>query len=141
MSVASPVQTHGRIAPRFDVKLAAELAAGSALVPVTICNLSSTGCGIQILTRDLALADKIGSAGLLHLQAINRCAPAAILPVVLRNMRFEGNILRYGLEFRNLMPHQARKLAAILETVIPDESERSHWVPTMVSVSDHRVSA
>ena len=64
MSVAFSNETHGRAAPRFEIKLAAELAAGSALVPVTICNLSSSGCGIQIFTRDLDLADKIGTAGL-----------------------------------------------------------------------------
>lgn len=124
---------NGRDAPRFEIKLAAELAAGSALVPVTICNLSSTGCGIQILTRDLDLSDKLGTAGLLHLQAQNRSTPGAILPVVLRNMRSEGNVLRYGLEFRNLMPHQARKLTAILNTVIPEQGEQSNWIPTRVA--------
>ena len=126
MSIVASDAANRRVAPRFEIKLAAELAAGSALVPVTIHDLSSTGCGIEILTRDPDLADKIGAAGLLQLQAVDRSVPGAVLPVMLRNMRFEGDILRYGLEFRRLMPHQLRKLIAIMEAVIPEEirSER-----------------
>ena len=121
MSTVASHAENRRVAPRFEIDLAAELAAGSALVPVTIHDLSSTGCGIEILTRDPDLADKIGAAGLLQLQAPGRSVPGAVLPVMLRNMRFEGDVLRYGLEFRRLMPHQMRKLIAIMEFAISEE--------------------
>ena len=87
----------------------------------------------------LALADKIGAAGLLHLHATDRSVPGAILPVMLRNMRFEAGVLRYGLEFRRLMPHQSRKLAGIMEAAIPDESR--HAVAMSTAVSDLQVGA
>ena len=122
MSIVASDAANRRVAPRFGIKLAAELAAGSALVPVTIHDLSSTGCGIEILTRDPDLADKIGATGLLQLQAVDRSVPGAVLPVMLRNMRFEGDVLRYGLEFRRLMPHQMRKLIGIMEALIPDDT-------------------
>ncbi len=122
MSMVAFDAANRRVAPRFEITLAAELAAGSALVPVTIHDLSTTGCGIEILTRDPDLADKIGVAGLLQIQAMDRSVPGAVLPVMLRNMRFEGVFLRYGLEFRRLMPHQMRKLVGILEAIIPDET-------------------
>ena len=96
MSIVASDAANRRVAPRFEIKLAAELAAGSALVPVTIHDLSSP--------------------------AVDRSVPGAVLPVMLRNMRFEGDVLRYGLEFRRLMPHQMRKLIGIMEALIPDDT-------------------
>lgn len=138
MSVVASNAADRRVATRFDIKLAAELAAGSALVPVTIHDLSSTGCGIEILTRDPALADKIGAAGLLHLRTTDGSAPGAILPVMLRNMRFEGDVLRYGLQFRQLMAHQTRKLIGIMEAMIPEETAGAPCMPP--AVPDHHAS-
>ena len=111
-----------RASPRIEIEIAAELAAGSALVPVTIHDLSHTGCGIEILLQDPDLATKIGAAGLLHLNTTDQSVSGAILPVSLRNMRLQGNILRYGLEFRPLMDDQTRKLTGIMKAVVADGS-------------------
>ncbi len=137
MSIVASNAANRRVAPRFEINLAAELAAGNALVPVTIHDLSSTGCGIEILTRDPDLADKIGATGLLQLQALDRSVPGAVLPVMLRNMRFEGDILRYGLEFRRLMPHQMRKLIGSMEALIPEETAD---VPSVEPAPDYHAA-
>ena len=106
-----------RTAPRFETSFAAELASGTVLVPVTVQDLSATGCGVVIVGDDPDLPDRIGVRGLLHLPAMDRGTYGTILPVTLRNVRVEDRLLIYGLEFDSLLAHQTRKLMGVLEAM------------------------
>ena len=106
-----------RTAPRFETSFAAELASGTVLVPVTVRDLSATGCGVTIMSGDPDLPDKLDGRGLLHLPAIDRGTFGTVLPVVLRNVRSEDRQVVYGLEFGPLLAHQTRKLEAVLEAM------------------------
>ena len=112
-----------RLAPRYQTRFAAELAAGTILVPVMVQNLSMGGCGVAIIGRDLDLPDEPGGTGLLHIPALDSCNYGMIFPVMLRNVRSDALQPIYGLEFRPLLPHQLNKLIDILETMLPDEGE------------------
>lgn len=112
-----------RLAPRYQTRFTAELAAGTILVPVMVQNLSRGGCGVAIMGGDLDLPDEPGGTGLLHLPALDARAYGTIFPVVLRNVRSDAMQPIYGLEFRPLLPHQMSKLIGILDTMLPDESE------------------
>ena len=83
MSIVASDAAHRRVAPRFENKLAAELAAGSALIPVKIHDLSSTGCGIEILSLPIRSEQPVCFNS-------RRWIEAVVLPVMLLNMQFEG---------------------------------------------------
>lgn len=106
-----------RVAPRFQTSFDAELASGTVLVPVRVQDLSISGCGILIMSGDPDLPDKLGGRGLLHLPTMHRGTFGTILSVSLRNVRVDAGQIIYGLEFGALLPHQARKLQAVLEAM------------------------
>ena len=120
MTTQALIAVDRRIAPRFATSFAAELAAGTVLVPVTVQDLSATGCGIAVVSRDPDLPDKVGSRGILHLPAVGRGTYGTVLPVALRNVRAEGGRLFYGLEFGPLLTHQTRKLMEVLDAMCAD---------------------
>ena len=103
-----------RVTPRFPTSFEAELAAGSAVVSLTVHDLSMTGCGVEILTPDPDLADRLGAVGMLKMPAVAPQTQGVILPVLLCNLRLEDDRLRYGLKFQKLSPRQARSLIAIM---------------------------
>lgn len=109
-----------RTAPRFSTSFAAELASGTVLVPVTVQDLSVTGCGVVIAGGDPDLPDKVGGRGLVHLPAVDRGTYGTVLPVALRNVRHAGRLVIYGLEFGPLLAHQTRKLMGVLEAMCTD---------------------
>ena len=112
-----------RVTPRFQTSFGAELAAGSAVVPVLVHDLSMTGCGVEILAPDPDLADRLGTAGLLKLPPRYHAPMGVILPVLLCNMRLEADRLRYGLRFARLSPRQTRSLISTLEFLLAQEPE------------------
>ena len=67
MSSEQPHAADRRVTPRFPTSFEAELAAGSAVVSLTVHDLSMTGCGVEILTPDPDLADRLGALGMLRL--------------------------------------------------------------------------
>ena len=118
MSVNETSTAERRVTPRFPTSFDAELAAGSAIVSVTVHDLSVTGCGVEILMPDPDLADRLGASGLLNLPPLSRGDERAILPVVLCNMRLEDDRLRYGLRFTKLSTRQMRNLIRAMDVLI-----------------------
>ena len=125
MHAMKPTETERRVAPRFQTSFGAELAAGSAVVPVLVHDLSMAGCGIEILAPDPDLADRLGSAGLLKLPPRVHAPTGVILPVLLCNMRLEDDRLRYGLRFARLSPRQTRSLISTIEALLAEDPETS----------------
>ena len=115
-----------RVTPRFQTSFGAELAAGSAVVPVLVHDLSMAGCGVEILAPDPDLADRLGSAGLLKLPPRVHAPTGVILPVLLCNMRLEQDRLRYGLRFARLSPRQTRSLIGTIEALLAEYPEPSY---------------
>ncbi len=118
MSSEEPNAADRRVTPRFPTSFEAELAAGSAVVSLTVHDLSMTGCGVEILTPDPDLADRLGALGMLKLPAVVPETQGAILPVLLCNLRLEDDKLRYGLRFQKLSARQARKLISVMDAMI-----------------------
>ena len=121
MTIQAVVSSERRIAPRFQTSFCAELASGTVLVPVTVRDLSITGCGVVIRSGDMDLPDKLDARGLLHLPSTQPGTYGTILPVTLRNVRSESHEVIYGLEFTRLLPHQTRKLIGVLEAMCQPE--------------------
>ena len=107
-----------RVTPRFPTSFEAELAAGSAVVSLMVHDLSIAGCGVEILTPDPDLADRLGALGLLKLPAVGPQTQGVILPVLLCNLRLEHDRLRYGLRFSKLSTRQARSLINVMDALI-----------------------
>ena len=125
MQAIEPTNTERRVTPRLQTSFGAELAAGSAVVPVLVHDLSMMGCGVEILAPDPDLADRLGTAGLLKLPPRLHAPTGVILPVLLCNMRLEEDRLRYGLRFARLSPRQTRSLISTLEVLLAQEPEPS----------------
>ena len=125
MQSTEPTETERRITPRFQTTFGAELAAGSAVVPVLVHDLSMMGCGVEILSPDPDLADRLGTAGLLKLPPRLHAPTGVILPVLLCNMRLEKDRLRYGLRFARLSPRQTRSLIGTLDALLDEDPETS----------------
>ncbi len=125
MRAIEPLETERRVTPRFLITFGAELAAGSAVVSVLVHDLSMMGCGVEILSPDPDLADRLGTAGLLKLPPRTSAPTGVILPVLLCNMRLEEDRLRYGLRFARLSPRQTRSLITTLEALLDEDPETS----------------
>lgn len=106
-----------RTTPRRQTSFVAELASGTVLVPVTVQDVSSAGCGVVIMSGDPDLPEKLGGRGLLHLPVADLGSLGTILPVTLRNVRSDAKQVVYGLEFGPLLADQSRKLQGVLEVV------------------------
>ena len=115
-----------RVAFRFQMSFAAELAFGTVLIPVLVRDLSMAGCGVAIMGEEFDLPNGIGTSGLLHLPASNRGTYGTILPTVLRNIRVDGSMIVHGLEFRPLLGHQTRKLLDFVHSMSAISHERRH---------------
>ena len=125
MQAIEPTKTERRVTPRFLITFGAELAAGSAVVPVLVHNLSMMGCGVEILSPDPDLADRLGTAGLLKLPPRMHAPTGVILPVLLSNMRLEDDRLRYGLRFARLSPRQTRSLISTMDALLEEDPQTS----------------
>ena len=125
MQSTEPTETERRTTPRFQTTFGAELAAGSAVVPVLVHDLSMMGCGVEILSPDPDLADRLGTAGLLKLPPRLHAPTGVILPVLLCNMRLDKDRLRYGLRFARLSPRQTRSLIGTLDALLDEDPETS----------------
>lgn len=118
MSSRSFVVIERRAVPRIRTSFAAELALGTVLVPVTVRDVSSRGCGVIVAREETGLPDRVGGRGLVRLPGPGADAPGIILPVVLRNVRVDRRGASYGLEFAPLLDHQSRSLAALLDVIV-----------------------
>ena len=125
MQAIEPTEPERRVTPRFLTTFGAELAAGSAAVPVLVHDLSMMGCGVEILSPDPDLADRLGTAGLLKLPPRLHVPTGVILPVLLCNMRLDEDRLRYGLRFARLSPRQTRSLIGTLDALLDEDPETS----------------
>ena len=125
MQSTEPTETERRTTPRFQTTFGAELAAGSAVVPVLVHDLSMMGCGVEILSPDPDLADRLGTAGLLKLPPRLHAPTGVILPVLLCNMRLDKDRLRYGLRFARLSPRQTRSLIGTMDALLEEDPETS----------------
>ena len=125
MQSTEPTETERRVTPRFQTTFGAELAAGSAVVPVLVHDLSMMGCGVEILSPDPDLADRLGTAGLLKLPPRLHAPTGVILPVLLCNMRLDKDRLRYGLRFARLSPRQTRSLIGTMDALLEEDPETS----------------
>ena len=139
MQAIEPTDTERRVAPRLQTSFGAELAAGSAVVPVLVHDLSMMGCGVEILAPDPDLADRLGTAGLLKLPPRFHAPTGVILPVLLCNMRLEEDRLRYGLRFARLSPRQTRSLIGTMEVLLAQDPEPSSRDDAGVSASPRPV--
>ena len=123
MQAIESTDTERRVTPRFLTTFGAELAAGSAVVPVLVHDLSMMGCGVEILSPDPDLADRLGTAGLLKLPPRLHAPTGVILPVLLCNMRLEKDRLRYGLRFARLSPRQTRSLIGTINALLEEDPQ------------------
>ena len=114
-----------RLAPRLRTSFRAELASGTVLASVLVKDLSTGGCRIAIQASEADLPDEVGGSGVLQLPALELGSPSTILAFVLRNVRSEGLIVTYGLEFRPMLPNQKRKLLAVMDAMAQEEAEVS----------------
>lgn len=111
-----------RAAPRFRVDCLGELAAVSAVVSVRVSDISTTGCGAEILGPfDERWADFKGS-GVLLLPPRRGAEPSVVLPVSMPYWRTRAKQTRLGLQFQMLSLHQARSLLEIIDSLIEDDS-------------------
>ena len=134
MQAIEPTDSERRVTPRLQTSFGAELAAGSAAVPVLVHDLSMMGCGVEILAPDPDLADRLGTAGLLKLPPRFHAPTGVILPVLLCNMRLEEDRLRYGLRFARLSPRQTRSLISTMEILLAQEPDTTGRDEAGVSV-------
>lgn len=104
-----------RVAPRFAVKCAGELASGSSVIAVTVSDMSVTGCGIEI--EELP-AEALGRTGVLSIQPADAASPPVLLPVIVSNHRAAGDRARLGLQFRRLDMGQMRRLIGVMDGMI-----------------------
>lgn len=117
MSSRSFVVIERRAVPRIRASLAAELALGTVLAPVTVRDVSSRGCGVIVAPEETGLPDRVGGRGLIRLPGPDADAPGIILPVFLRNVHADRRGAAYGLEFVPLLGHQSRSLAVLLDVI------------------------
>jgi c-di-GMP-binding flagellar brake protein YcgR len=112
--------TDRRAAHRFSINCAGELASGNALAKVRVLDISLTGCGVELIERSTDLVERFGATGLLSLQTAGRRDGAAILPVVMADLRIdrERRRARYGLVFRRLTSRQTRRLISVLDELL-----------------------
>ncbi len=111
----SLVQVERRSTPRVDVRLQGELASGNSLLQIEIVDLSTRGCGIEILDGIVPNATKFTATGVLNFTlpiAPNDCLA---LPVMISNGRIDGGKLRFGLKFPPLSDQQAEYLNAVFD--------------------------
>ncbi len=102
-----------RGAPRFAVDCTGQLASGSAVVGVAICDMSVTGCGIEVADHAA-----IGPSGVLSIQPAKAGRAPVMLPVVISNRRVSGDRARLGMQFETLDIGQMRGLIGVLDAVI-----------------------
>ena len=115
MAVMGSASVERRIAPRFSVRCAGELASGSAMVAVTVSDMSVTGCGIEI--EDMPF-EALGRTGVLSIRPAGDAAAAVMLPVIVSNHRVAGDRARLGLQFPRLSMGQMRSLIGIMDGMI-----------------------
>ncbi len=115
MGVMSSSSVERRVAPRFAVKCAGELASGSSVAAVTVSDMSVTGCGIEIEN----LPDgALGNTGVLSIRPADGASPPVMLPVIVSNHRAAGDRARLGLQFRRLSMGQMRSLIGVMDGMI-----------------------
>ena len=106
------VELERRVAPRFQMAFEAGLAAGDELLPVLVHDMSMTGCGLEIVSREEDVSHVVGTICLLKL------APGESLPVVVCYSRHEGEHLRIGLRCGRLIKDQLRTLIGVIDAMM-----------------------
>ena len=106
------VELERRVAPRFPMAFEADIAAGDELVPVLVHDMSMTGCGLEIVSHQEDVSHAVGATYMLKLP------PGESLPVVVCYLRHEGERLRVGLRFGQLIKDQLRVLIGVIDAMM-----------------------
>lgn len=106
------VELERRIAPRFPMAFEADIAAGDELLPVLVHDMSMTGCGLEIVLHEDEVSHAVGTNYMLKLP------PGESLPVVVCYSRLEGERLRVGLRFGQLIKDQLRALIGVIDAMM-----------------------
>lgn len=117
MATQASTAVDRRTAPHLSKDFAAELASGTVLIPVTVQDLSATGRGVIIASRDPDLPGEICRRCILHSPAVGQSTCGAMLPAALRDVRPDDGRAVHGLEARPLVAKQMHKLATTLEAL------------------------
>jgi hypothetical protein len=119
----SLVEVERRSVPRVDVRLQGELASGNSLLQIEIVDLSTRGCGIEILDGLVPNASKLTATGVLNFTLPVAPDDFLALPVMISNGRIDGGKLRFGLRFPPLSDQQTAYLNAVFDhlNTIPAE--------------------
>ena len=103
-----------RLAPRVATELRAELAIGTWIAPISVVDLSSGGCGLQILKDDVPSDLMTTAIAVVSLTPEGGRRPTCIVPVVLRNLGVGTTKLRLGFQFPRLNRSQLMALGDFL---------------------------
>lgn len=106
------VELERRVAPRFQMAFEADIAAGDELLPVLVHDMSMTGCGLEIVSHEEEVSHAVGTTYMLKLP------PGESLPVVVCYARHDGERLRVGLRFGQLIKDQLRALIGVIDAMM-----------------------
>ena len=90
----------------------ADIAAGDELLPVLVHDMSMTGCGLEIVSHDEDVSHAVGTTYWLKLP------PGDSLPVTVCYSRHEGERIRLGLRFGQLIKDQLRTLIGVIDAMM-----------------------
>ena len=105
-----------RRTPRTNIDRYAELALGTAIVPVHISNASYGGCRVTVEEDAIAKQMRPGAIGVLSVCTSGEDGRIETLPVILSNRTRAGTGWALGFEFGKLRAHHYRVLADLLYT-------------------------
>ena len=112
-----------RAAPRFNVGCIAELAAFSGVARVRLSDISTSGCGVEILGPIEGQWDDLKGCAVLFLPQRGGMEQATAVPVSVTYLRTRAKQTRLGLKFQSLSLQQSRSLLELIDSLVEGEPD------------------
>lgn len=112
-----------RAAPRFNVGCTAELAAFNGVARVRLSDISTSGCGVEVLGPVEGQWEDLKGCAVLFLPQRPGAEHAAALPVSVTYLRTRAKQTRLGLKFQSLSLQQSRSLLELIDSLVEEDPE------------------